>query len=304
MSTLYFRFAAAGAVAGSSALLERLLARADAPGTEAEAKAKAKATADWRADALRSQAWTLESAAAPIALYAARGHSRAAWTCFATAVHYSAEMSNVRLARDGILRLDADAAASLAADFNRVWLDSGIGMAVGEFGDLFCTFDEPLNVVTRDPEAVLDRHIEAYLPQGADASRLRQLMSEMEMWLFEHPALQKSAHAPAVNGLWLWGGGAVLSSAPPAGLTCAGDDALFGYFRGDMSRGGVAIAPAPGSPAWPAAESQWLAPAVSGLKSGQLTRIVLSAAERCFTLRRSHLRRFWRRARPLHEYLS
>jgi hypothetical protein len=178
-------------------------------------------------------------------------------------------------------------------------------MTVGGFGDLFCTFDEPLSVLTRDPEAVLDRHIEAYLPQGPDAPRLRQLMSEMEMWLFEHPALQGSARgAPAVNGLWLWGGGAMRSSAPPAGLQCAGDDALFSYFRGDVSCGGVVVAPAPGSPEWPAAESQWLEPAVSGLKSGQLTRILLSAGERCFTLRRSNLRRFWRRARSLDSYLQ
>jgi hypothetical protein len=214
-------------------------------------------------------------------------------------------MSNVRLARDGILRLDQNAAAALAADFNRIWLDSGIGMTVGGFGDLFCTFDEPLSVVTQDPEALLDRHIEPYLPQGADASRLRQLMSEMEMWLFEHPVVQKSARgAAAVNGLWLWGGGAMRAAAPPAGLTCAGDDPLFSYFGADVSRGGVVIAPAPGSPEWPSAESQWLQPALSGLKSGLLTRIVLSAADRCFGLGRSNLRRFWRRARPLHEYLA
>jgi hypothetical protein len=286
---------AAGALVASSALLQRLLSRADSPVT----------VSDWRAVALRSQDWTTETAAAPIALYAAGGQSRGASTCFATAVHYSAEMSNVRLARDGILRLDAITAAALAADFNRVWFDSGIGMKVGGFGDLFCTFDEPLCAETRDPEAVLDRHIEAYLPQGADAPRLRRLMSEMEMWLFEHPALPKSVRgAPAVNGLWLWGEGAMRPCAPSDGLHCAGDDPLFSYFRGNVSRGGVVIAPAPGSPEWPAAESQWLAPAVAGLKSGQLTRMLLSVGDRCFTLRRSNLRRFWRRARPLDVYLA
>jgi len=295
VSTIFFRFPAAGVVPGSTGLLERLLARADAP----------VAMPDWRAGAMRSQDWTMEPAAAPIALYAARGPSSGAWTCFATPVHYSAEMSNVRLARDGILRLDENTAAALAADFNRIWFDAGIGMTVGRFGDLFCSFDEPLSVVTQDPEAVLDRHIEAYLPQGGDAARLRRLMSEMEMWLFEHPALQKSSRgAPAVNGVWLWGGGALRTSAAPAGLQSAGDDALFSYFRGDVSRGGVVIAPAPGSPEWPAAEAQWLEPAVRQLKSGQLTRIVLSAGARCFTLSRSNLRRFWRRARPLHESLA
>jgi hypothetical protein len=295
VSTLYFRLMAAGALADSSAPLERLLARADAAVT----------VTDWRADALSSQDWSIEPAAAPLALYAAHGPRAGAWTCFATAVHYAAEMSNVRLAGNGILRLHENTAVALAADFNRIWRDSGIVMTVGGFGDLFCSFDELLMVETRDPEAVLDRHIEAYLPQGPDAPRLRKLMSEMEMWLFEHPVLQNSARAaPALNGLWLWGGGATRTSAPPPGLNCAGDDALFSYFRGDVSRGGVVVAPAPGSADWPAAESQWLQPAASALKSGQLARLILSAADRCFTLRRSNLRRFWRRARPWSEYLA
>jgi len=33
---------------------------------------------------------------------------------------------------------------------------------------------------------VLDRQIENHLPTGAGAARLRRLMSEIEMWLFEH----------------------------------------------------------------------------------------------------------------------
>ena len=102
-------------------MLERLLARADAQ----------VPVTDWRADAIRSQAQSGQAlsgqglplepfAAGPVALIAASGQVDGAWACIATPVHYTAEMSNVRLARDGILRLDADAAASLAADFKKV----------------------------------------------------------------------------------------------------------------------------------------------------------------------------------------
>jgi hypothetical protein len=214
-------------------------------------------------------------------------------------------MSNVRLAPDGILRLGVAAAAALALDFNRVWRDSGICMQVGRFADLFCIIDAPLNVATYDPEGVLDRHIEEFLPQGPDAPRLRRLMSETEMWLFEHAALGAPAGAaPVANGLWLWGGGAVRTVAPLHDLKCAGTDAVFSYFGGDVSRGGVVAAPSPGSAEWLAAEAQWLQPAVSGLKSGRLTRILLSAADRCFTVRSSSLRRFWRRQRPWNEYFA
>jgi hypothetical protein len=301
VSSLYFRFTARAAAAHASPLLERLLARADSP----------TVVTDWRADALQSQASAVEPfAAAPIALFAAHGPSSGAWACIATPVHYTAEMSNVRLAPDGILRLDAAAAAALALDFNRVWRDSGICMQVGRFADLFCIFDAPLSVATYDPEGVLDRHIEEFLPQGPDAPRLRRLMSEIEMWLFEHAALGAPARgaparaAPVANGLWLWGGGGMRTVAPLHDLKCAGTDAVFSYFGGDVSRGGVVAAPSPGSAEWLAAETQWLQPAVSGLKSGRLTRILVSAADRCFTVRSSSLRRFWRRQRPWNEYFA
>jgi hypothetical protein len=137
------------------------------------------------------------------------------------------------------------------------------------------------------------------LPQGADAPRLRQLMSEMEMWLFEHPAVGTPARgAQPVNALWLWGGGVMRGAALPEGLNCSGEDALFSYFGGDVSRGGVVIADAE-------AGAQELELAVGRLKSGRFERILLSAGDRCFAVSRKSLRRFWRRARrPWHEYFT
>lgn len=300
MTTLYFRIRAAAAAPQPWPLLERLLARADAQ----------VPVADWRADAIRSQALSGQAlsgqglplepfAAGPVALIAASGQVDGAWACIATPVHYTAEMSNVRLARDGILRLDAERATALALDFNRVWRDSGIHLGAGKFGDLFCIFDQPLEVATQDPERVLERHIEGFLPQGSDAPRLRRLMSEMEMWLFEHPAMGKPARgARPVNGLWLWGGGAMRAAALPDGLRCSGDDAVFSYFGGDVSRGGIVIAGDGDGDG-----GGELAPAVGRLKSGELERILISAGDLCYAVSRRALRRFWRRGRrPWNEY--
>jgi hypothetical protein len=295
LTSLYFRIRAAAAAPQSWPLLERLLARADA---------KVPVT-DWRADAIRSQTLSGQAlspepfAAGPVALIAAPGQVDGAWACIATPVHYTAEMSNVRLARDGILRLDAERAAALALDFNRVWRDSGIHLGVGKFADLLCIFDRPLAVATQDPERVLDRHIEGFLAQGADAPRLRQLMSEMEMWLFEHPAMGKpSRGAKPVNGLWLWGGGVTRGAALPEGLNCSGEDAVFSYFGGDVSRGGIVIANGGAN-----AAARELEPAVGRLKSGELERILISAGDFCYAVSRRGLRRFWRRGRrPWNEY--
>jgi hypothetical protein len=299
VSTLYLRIRAAAAAPQSWPLLERLLARADAQ----------VPVTDWRADAIRSQALSGQPLsqepfpAGPVALIAASGQVDGAWACIATPVHYTAELSNVRLARDGILRLGAERAAALALDFNRVWRDSGIHLGVGKFADLFCIFDRPLAVATQDPERVLDRHIEGFLPQGADAPRLRQLMSEMEMWLFEHPAMGKPPRgARPVNGLWLWGGGVTGGAALPDGLCCSGEDAVFSYFGGDVSRGGIVIAGGGGA-ADAGAGAAELELAHRRLKLGQLGRILISAGDFCYAVSRRGLRRFWRRGRrPWNEY--
>ena len=181
MSSQYFRFVARDSLRRRVPLLEQLLARADdwVP------------VADWRADAFRVIAPQVACmpAVAAAALYADRaavdtGAASAAWVCVATPVHYEAEMTSVRMPADGMLSLTAAGALTLAADFNRVWKGSGIRMTAGRSAQLFCIFDRALKVVTRDPEAVLDRHIEEFLPAGEDAARLRQLISETEMWLF------------------------------------------------------------------------------------------------------------------------
>ena len=227
MSTHYFRFTHRGAGDRQRArLLEGLLARADAPAV----------VTDWRADAYRiiaPKARAMPGLGAA-ALCAELGSVDAASVFIATPVHYIAEMSNVRLASDGILSLSRPEADTLAADFNRVWHDTGIRLIATRMGTshLFCVADRALHAETRDPEDVLDRHIAEYLPAGADAPRLRQLMSEIEMWLFEHAVNRTriANAAPPISGLWLWGGGPALASLPPVEGWTAGTDVFFNAF--------------------------------------------------------------------------
>jgi hypothetical protein len=308
VSSQYFRFVVRDSARLRVPLLEQLLARADgwAP------------VSDWRAEAFRviaPQAACMPAVAAA-ALYADRaavetGAVDAAWVCVATPVHYVAEMSSVRLSQDGMLSLTRAGADSLAADFNRVWKGSGIHMTAGRSAQLFCSFDREMQVVTRDPEDVLGRHIEEFLPAGADSGRLQQLISETEMWLFEHDANRARTRlgAPVVNGLWFWGGGAPIASLPNLQGWAAGDDLFFNAFSGrtgaervprdeKFPSGVVAAACAPGSESWQALESRWLRPALIELRAGRIERLQLSAADRCFTLTARGLRRIWRRRKP------
>jgi hypothetical protein len=81
-----------------------------------------------------------------------------------------------------------------------------------------------------------------------------------------------------------------------------GEDVLFNYFRGDVSHGGVIVAPQPGSDSWQQAESRWLEPAVQSLRAGRIAKLVLSAGDRDFSVTARGLRRFWRRATPWWEH--
>jgi hypothetical protein len=311
VSSQYFRFVVRDTSRRRSALLEQLIARADgwAP------------VADWRADAFRVIAPPAAQipAVAAAALCADRGAvhtdaASAAWVCAATPVHYVAEMTSVRLAADGMLTLSPAGAETLASDFNRVWKGSGIHLTTAvstgalcmapRSTQLFCIFDRALEVVTRDPEDVLGRHIEEFLPTGADSGRLRQLISETEMWLFEHEVnrARTALNLPAINGLWFWGGGAPIASLPIVQGWTAGDDLFFNAFsvpRDEKVQSGVIASKCvPGSDQWQEVESRWLRPAAEKLRARKIQRLQISAADRCYTVTARGVRRFWRRTKP------
>jgi hypothetical protein len=299
VSSQYFRFLSRSAEPARSALLEQLLARADA----------FRPVSDWRAEAFRLLAPQTASvpAIASAALCADCGAVDAAWVCLATPVHYVAEMTSVRMSQDGILSMTPAAAEALAMHFNHVWNGSGMRLIAGGSARLYCIFEQTLHVTTRDPQDVLDRHIEEYLPAGADAPRLRRLMSEIEMWLFEHEANVSRARSnlPRMSGLWLWGGGTPLASLPNIQGWAAGDDVFFSAFKGEKSHSGViAASQVPGSEGWHDVESRWLKPAVAQLRAGILTRVELSADDRCFTVNAQAIRRFWRRSKPWWEFFA
>ena len=283
--------------------LERLLARAE----------ETHSSTDWRADAfvIIAPGTPMPSVAAVAqraAVQRAAGATTSArWVCLATPVHYLAELSNVRFAGDGILALDAVEAGALAQDFTSIWSGSGVHLWAAA-NRLFCGFDAALQVTTQDPELARGRHLEGFLPVGRDAARLRRLMSEMEMWLFDHAvnrSRKRQSHVP-ISGLWLWGGGAPLASLPQVQGGAAGEDVFFDAFPSGSDRvADVMVAEAvPGGGAWGELESRWLEPTLADLRRGRLTRLELSADERRFALTPHWRRKFWRRAKPWWEFFE
>jgi hypothetical protein len=300
LSILYFRFAARSSDgAQRSPMLERLVARAGDPSL----------VEDWRGEAFRVIAPGAQRpppVAATILPEAGSGADAAAWACIATPVHLSAGMRGVTMAADGLLNLAPGEAAALSADFNRVFGGAGVRMSVARGTLLSCLFEERIEASSRDPEEVAGNDVFGFQPTGPDGARLRRLMSEMEMWLFDHPVnrARSSQERQAVTGLWLWGGGPTGEPLPPVQGWCAGQDPFFAAFGSEheypraAGPGVVVCAEQPGSNEWFEVERRWLVPAVACLRSGRLKRLDLSAAGRRFSVGKGPNLRFWRRPRP------
>ncbi len=282
-------------------LLERLLASSRA----------AVRTADWREDAWQLLAAGPRPAAGPAQLFAAQGATPRGYACVASPLHYVAGMTNVHLPPAGLLRLDAAEAAVLVQDFARVFADGGQRLIAGPDGSLCCLFDRPYDASTSDPESVIGCDIGMHLPSGPDGPRLRRLMSEIEMWLFEHPVNLARAGRPElpITGLWLWDGGPTLARLPPLPAWVVGRDALFSAWQrecaaGERGSGLVVVGAAPGTAAWREFESGRLVRLLSELRSRRLRRLELSAGNRRYSLGPQWRWRFWRRPHPWWEFFA
>ncbi len=302
MLALYLRFSRVSAEPQRCALLERALA-----GNHAVA-----VVTDWRADAaalIAPLAGSMPSIAH--AVWAQSEEPIGGFGYLATPVHLIAGIRDVRLSAEGVLSLSSDEAQALAADFNRIMKSSGFRLQAVRSGQLVCLFNQPVHAETCDPAVALGRDIWDFQPTGPDAARLRLLMSEIEMWLFDHPLNTARAERGllAISGLWMWGGGTLCSPLPALRGWVGGDDVLFGAFPMQqvfpdriLGSGVVVVKECPGTDSWAEVERRWLRPALFALRIGRISRLHLSAADRTYTLRPLSSWRLWRRLKPWWEY--
>ena len=277
-------------------LFERLIARAS----------RSSRGIPWRAEAFRAIAADEPLPAVGSAALAGAGAVAvgAAWVCVASPLHLVAGMKDVMMQDDGLLTLDPGEAAALAVDFNRVFADESVRLVVGRGEVLLCVFDGVLDVATRDPEDMVGRDVFDFQATGRDAARVRRLMSEMEMWLFDHAVNRARAAqgAVAISSLWLWGGGPVLTDLPRVSGWTAGRDPLFSAFgaaaQPGATSGVVVCESAPGALSWPEEERRWLQPALAALRAGRIESLALSMGDVRFDVQPGWRLRFWRRATP------
>ncbi len=162
--------------------------------------------------------WAAVAAAATAVTPAVTDHP---W--LATPVHLLVGIDTLRVHPAGLLHLDASEQQALARDFARVFHGSGWSLHTSGRREMLIASDKGLRARSADPGRWLGADPASGLPVGPDASALRRLVSELEMWLHEHPVnrLRALNGLLTVSGLWLWGGGSGLAPALAQGAPAA-----------------------------------------------------------------------------------
>jgi len=236
--------------------------------------------------------------------------------------------------------LDAGESYALVTALNQHFGNDGITLLAPSPQRWYLRMEREPGLVTTPLARAVRHDIDRHLPQGADALAWHRVINEAQMVLHAHAvnAAREARGAATVNSIWLWGGGTAPAVARSPYTAVWSDDILArslaaytGIAHHALPNGGTAwLATAPaedGNPllvfdqlaaalqsgdlgAWREQlvllERDWMNPLLVALRTGQISAIALAACNSEglleATLTRSHLWRFWRRARPLANY--
>lgn len=227
--------------------------------------------------------------------------------------------------------LASDEWHEVQSGFDATFAGAGYRLLDGLGAQAYLRSARDLESDTVDPARVRGGDVLDALPSGRDSAVLKRLMTEIQMWLHDHPVniARDARGVESVNALWLWGGGRLPRSATVSTLPLLRSDDAF--LKGLWNLGGgvsaelphsldaielagaealvASLACAPGrgethAQSMLALERNWFAPAVAALRRGRLTCLQVHANDRLYSLTRSGLWRFWRAGPPWIEILQ
>lgn len=275
---------------------------------------------------------------AALTLLAEHGQPGDAWWLRADPVHLEAGHDRLVLTGPEALDIDRVEAEALVAALNTHFAGGTFSFHHIEPDHWYLRLPAPLEVRTHALPETMGRSIAGRLPEGPDAPRLARLMNEAQMLLHAHPVNQarEARGQPAINSLWLWGGGrlpavtgrpcarlwaddllakglALASDTPWSELPPGGTGLLQTQAEGpqlvvlDRLRRPTAHGDAD---AWRHAlrvlEERWFKPLAHAFRRGRIAALtILALAPRHgmrFELGPSARWKFWRRLRPLGDY--
>jgi len=255
-------------------------------------------------------------------------------------VHFKAEVDHALLIDCHQLAVTAPEMVALLDAFNQHFEDDGLQLHGNYPERWYLSLPEKFALETTSLKDAVGRDVKHFLPVGDDALEWRRLLNEAQM-LFHMQAVNQQrtdAGRLTINSLWLWGENDLSELVEQAPVEPAIDCIIADEV---IARGMAQLAGCPLSSthnamdvlaeehqhavlvidtlmgpasygdvnAW--AESveqlceQWLKPLYDLLKTKQLAAINLYSAEgRVFHITPARLLTFWRRSRPLTQYIK
>lgn len=118
-------------------------------------------------------------------------------------VHLSLQRDSFAL--DNLLALTADEYLALTTHLNSFFVEDGITLIPSVTHQYwFLKTPSAWQLTTQPVQAVQYQNIQAWMPQGPDANKLRQIINQVQMLMHEHPLNQKRVQQglPEVNSIW------------------------------------------------------------------------------------------------------
>ena len=255
-------------------------------------------------------------------------------------VHLRTQRGRLLLAESSKFAPTPDEASALIATLNAHFAQDGLAFRASRPGRWYLRVQHPPALTTQALPDVAGGDIDCYLPTGDDSLQWHRMINEMQMLLHAHPVNQarETAGQPAINSVWLWGGGVkptargrpftnvwsdealapalAVTSGIPARPLPENAIPLIGTAAGH-ARQQLAVLPQlraaihhGNTDGWRAAlamlEENWFAPLYSALRQRRLARLTLVAPGekwcRRYEVTSGELWKFWRPIRALDRY--
>lgn len=233
-------------------------------------------------------------------------------------VHLAADRDQLIMLPLATLEVQEEEAHALTSAFNQLYAADGFRLEVAQSSRWYLRLPMDLQCVTHDPERIADGPVFDFMPAGADAARLKQLMNEMQMLFHEHPVnrAREESGRLLINTPWLWGGGRLPATCARAVQQVVTNLPLvqgLALFSGSASiewpattdspipaRDGLIALRADDVISLQTIEANVATPLLNALRRGTVQELnIYPGGNRVYHITRGLLRRFWRRRRPI-----